>query len=278
MKLQHMQDRGDEKYATQFTVDRAAQKRRLARHVFIANCFPCIVAEKTTVLTLLRDFLRSVAMPVTLHLLVLSLGVVKECLNMRQRNAYLHKVYTIMETCVACVEVIMQVAFITTLYAETRKINMHSISTSTVTASDSGASSRFQKGVATWVKVYVVFASLLVVFMATSYFVFLYTVHHGWTVLSNNACLIVITASTIIHQRRLTRQSMQLREDEHKLALCEAFHLLDESHMGRKDVYVRADVFKGELASSPLFTVPDYIHLSEDRMRTPTGNVTNEVV
>lgn len=244
---------GYRNYAARFTVDRAAQKRHLARNVLITNCFPCLSTDKTTIRTLIRDFLRSVSMPLTLNLAVLTIGVVKECLDMRHYNETLHKLYTIVEITVACLQIVMHTVYIATLYKESIKKPRQFIL----------SQDQSHTATATWLKVYIVFAIVLVLLMASAYFL-LNTLHHGWTILSNNACLLIMTAISTIHQRRLVHQSSRIREDELKVALCETFLLLDEMR-DNPEVFIRVEQMKSSLAASSLFTVPDYIHQSDNR-------------
>ena len=259
-------------YRTKHTIDRRAQARYIGRRSLLSHCLPCCFQEGRChksayqLGTCVRDWLQSVALPVIISIVVLSLGVTKEALDLRQSNPDLHKACTIIETCSACLHVIMQSVYIATCQSQSRRINLQLISKSTKLTKD-----RFEP----WIKTYLVFAITILVLIISCYFLFLHILHHGWTVLSNNLCLILMTTTTTIYSRRINYQISLLKEDELLLALLEALHLLEESRGANAlgSVFVAVEEFKQALQRSDLFKVPRYIQL-----RRKGSNFHNNVV
>ena len=257
----------EDTYKTRYRINRILQKRHLARDVLIVNCFPCVTAQRTTPRSLLTDSLRSVAMHVGLSTVVLSIGVCKEAFDLRQDDStlLLHRACTFVETFVAVLQVIVQAVFVTTLYVANRKhLQNYVISEADDSLKDVSSG---PKPMDTWVKVYIGFTTGLVVFMLTSHFFFQYVLHQGWTLLSNNFCLIVMTATSVIHQRRVIRQAALLREDEQKMAAHEALLLLDEAKAARHQkinpILAREEHLRNDVAASALFAIPDYVTLTD---------------
>ena len=123
-----------------------------------------------------------------------------------------------------------------------------------------------------WLYLYVASSIVLAIICISCFFIFLYYVHLGWTVLSNQFCLISIMVFSSLYVTRVTLAVFRVREDQHKAVLCEAVLMLRElglekcacsSNTSSDRVAARESVkkFVAALNSMELFEKPRHIDL-----------------
>ncbi len=223
------------------------------KHVFSFNpnisVFQCIRAEL---------FL------VSLHMLVIVLGVLKEALDLRQVAEDLHFAHSLVET-IATVLIIV-IRHVSAWHAF-KKIKRTRRKTEHVDV-DLGIKTR-SRSLKVQLKCYSVVSVMIALFAVVCFVLFYFLAHLGWTILSNNAALIWIMACDGLLRSRMGAESRLVLEDHRKAVLCEMSLLLKEATNApegpvRDSVNQRVERFQKAFKDTDCLNQPEYISLPEN--------------
>ena len=103
----------------------------------------------------------------------------------------------------------------------------------------------------------------------TAYFLFYFLAHLGWTILSNNSCIILISLVAGLIDSRIKSEIDYIKGDQHKAVIYEAVLLLTEcawanSAEEKKRIFGKIDRFCKALRDTDMFQKPDYITIPKD--------------
>ena len=124
-----------------------------------------------------------------------------------------------------------------------------------------------------WLRTVSILGACLVLLSITCFILFYAFLHLGWTVLSNNVCLLLISVSTALFQDRLVLVMGRIREDQHKAVIYESLLLLKECSAAsanptkHKEYFQKASDFSLAVAETELFTKPDHIFIDEQSIK-----------
>ena len=259
-------------YHTRFRINRKAQRHHLSRAVFKESCTPCLVSEEKSedersCGRLAWQLISSEAVIFTLHIIVLSLGVAKEALDLRVVAEDVHLAHSLVETFITCLVIVIRVCGVRQLYMT---IKQHVIQVEYV--SDPHSTQIHGRKMVLWLRVIYALGGFLILLSVACFILFYFLVHLGWTILSNNFCLLLITVTTNLFQDRLSLVMSKIREDQHKAVIYETILLLKESYAAaadpikHKEYFQKAQDFTLAVAETELFTKPDHIFIDNNSL------------
>ena len=108
----------------------------------------------------------------------------------------------------------------------------------------------------------------LLIFIIVCFFLFYYLVHLGWTILSNNFAVILITVTTGLVRERMSGEISMITEDHHKAVIYETVLLLTETAStlnpeDRDKVLRKVERFCKALRDTDRFAQPSYISVPD---------------
>lgn len=115
---------------------------------------------------------------------------------------------------------------------------------------------------------YTAVAVTMAIFTLTTFICFYYFAHLGWTVLSNNFTLVIITVTTALIGERMGKEIALAREDQHKAVIYESLLLLSELSVAKpgpiRDKLVgNTERFCKAIRDTDMFSQPQYIQVPE---------------
>ena len=246
-------------YATRVRISsRRIQRDRVSAEVFHDTFVPCCAPEyRMHWRGRIWGFIRSEIFLLALHLIVITVGLLKIFIHDAVSEEGLHLAHAVIETVLTCMQVIIRSFLGKDRFHEIKELRMRA----EVVLVDGDTRSTAVKF---WI-FFQIFMSFVLCTLAISVFVlcYLYT-HLGWIVLSNNTVMIVSTFISSVTYARLKLMTCRIKEDQHKIALHEAALLLTEMYCAqtpeqRKQVRHRVEQFSKALKESPPFHLPEYI-------------------
>jgi len=251
-------------YLTRFRIQRSLQREEIAAEVCEESCMPCCLAEnRRTWKRFLWICLTCEPFLLTLHMTALILGVLKEALNLRTVDEDLHMIHSIIETFVACLVVVTRIAAVWGSY-RTCKRDQRDIEYSERDSLHDDFSSMRRV-----VVLFTVFAVFLILFAVAAFLVFYFFAHLGWTILSNNFVLIMVTVTSNLVSERLDSEIAKDKEDQHKAVIYETMLLLTEMAWARtreqkEHIYRKVERFCRALRDTEAFSQPHYINCPDE--------------
>ena len=247
-------------YNTRYYVNRKEQRRHASRDVLLDEWSPCCKYDnQSAVVKALWSVLRSESFLFLMHTLVLSIGVSKECADLRRRYPDVHFYQSVLETTITCLHISIRLAIVWTEFRAVKKPLIE------VEHVDEEASVR-GKHLNRYLLVYLVFGAAAVLSSWLAFGALHGGAHLGWTVLTNNLFIMANDAAASLLKTRLTTLYFRVREDDHKVALLETLLLLRESFLlrgdeERQDYLNRVERFLTAFKNTPYFAQPDHIHV-----------------
>ena len=115
---------------------------------------------------------------------------------------------------------------------------------------------------------YTIIAVTMALFAILTFIFFYYFAHLGWTVLSNNFALVVITVFTALVGERMGKEVALAKQDQHKAVIYESVLLLTEVAMAKpsedkQNLVEKIERFCKALQETDMFAQPGYIQVPE---------------
>ena len=117
---------------------------------------------------------------------------------------------------------------------------------------------------------YTVISVTMALFSIFTFIFFYLFAHLGWTVLSNNFVLVVITVSTALVGERMSKEVALAKEDQHKAVIYESVLLLTEVAMAKpstadqkQKLVEKIERFCKSLQETDMFAQPGYIQVPD---------------
>ena len=199
-----------------------------------------------------------------LHLTVVVLGVLKECLNLRTVPKEAHFWHSVVETFITILIIIIR--HVSTWHAfKQLKIQRHKVE---YVDPKLGVKTR-SKALKRLLKCYTALVIFLILLVIVCFILFYTLAHLGWTILSNNFTLVIIMASDTLLRGRMTAEGTLIREDHGKAVTYEMSLLLNEAvsapeGLARERVNQRVRKFQEAFKETTMFNQPDYINVPDN--------------
>lgn len=200
-----------------------------------------------------------------LQLVILTVGVIDLCLNVRQRSGAVHLTLAIAEVILTTVQMALRVVSVQTNRAQTIASDLSMTSDGNdVTAELLRMQSRVRK-VVTVVGLSLVLVNVLL------FPLFHLFVHLGWSHLTNNVFVLCFGRLHDVLQVAVEAEVDRTDQDSNRAVVYEAGQLLEEQFYVRsveaRGVYEESvNRFLVALKNTPCYVKPDYIHLTEGRV------------
>ena len=116
---------------------------------------------------------------------------------------------------------------------------------------------------------YTVIAVTMALFSILTFILFYFFAHLGWTVLSNNFVLVVITVTTALTGERMGKKLELAKVDQHKAVIRESVLLLTELAMtkpseDKQKLIEKVETFYRSLQDTEMFAQPGYIQVPDE--------------
>jgi hypothetical protein len=131
-------------------------------------------------------------------------------LGLRQSDEFLALINSIMETTATLLLVVIRMANAYSGYRMVRNTIRHEVNFDP----DEDLHIRL---IRRWMWLYIAAGVTLFSISLGFFFIFLFQVHLGWTILTNNFCMITIMTLTSLYMGRITLTMVTIREDQHKV-------------------------------------------------------------
>ena len=250
-------------YNTRYRIYRKAARKGMTLNIIDKTCLPCrMTTNRTTVEKAFWAILRSEVFLLGAHLIMLILGVSKQCTDMRNTDPERYFYQSLAEVILATVIIGIRTGSVWTAFHVLKKpivliehVERH--------ASVRGKSLRKH------VVFYVVFGAAAGI-LNLLIFILLHTQQHlGWTILTNNAFVVSSFVISRLVKERLEAIAWRAQIDEHVVALYESVLLLKEAFVHRtvehkKDYYDRLDRFLNAFSNTSLFCMPPHVLLLKE--------------
>ena len=207
---------------------------------------------------------RSQAFLLMLHLAVVVLGVLKECLNLRTVSEEAHFWHSVVETFIAILIIIIR--HVSAWHAfKQLKIQRNKVEYVDPKLGVKTRSTALKR----LLKCYTTFAIFLILLVIVCFILFYSLAHLGWTILSNNFALIMIMASDALLRGRMTAEGSLMREDHSKAVTYEMSLLLNEAvnvpeGLARERINRRVRKFQEAFKETTMFNQPEYINVPDN--------------
>lgn len=247
-------------YNTRYYINRKEQRRHGSRDLLLDEWSPCCKYDNQSApLRAIWSVLRSESFLFFLHALVLSIGVSKECTDLRQRYPEVHFYQSVLETTITCAHICIRLMVV---WIEFHAVKKQLVEVEYVDVEASVRGKHFNK----YLLLYVIFAVSAAGTCWIAFGIFHVASHLGWTVLVNNLFILSNNAVVILIKHRLTLMYFRTKEDDHKVALFETVLLLRESFLlrgdeERQDYLNRVERFLTAFKNTPYFNQPDHIQV-----------------
>ena len=249
------------RYTTRYRIDRDKQRQSVRTTVQLKECVPCVrkLDKPRSVRRWLWDIIRAEAFLLTLHVLVVVLGSLKEALDLAVVAEDLHIAHSVLETVVTVIIVSIRMASARHGMAE---IKVHRVRMEVWNRSDDPTS----EWLARRVKQFVIFSSILVFLDIAALFTLIF-VEDGdlaWTIITNNTVLIIVGGFGDQVIGMLSKEMASMREDQHKAVIYECILLMTEclrasSNEEKKKAFAQAEHFCRALRDTELVQQPDHV-------------------
>ena len=115
---------------------------------------------------------------------------------------------------------------------------------------------------------YTIIAATMATFSIVTFIIFYIFAHLGWTVLSNNFVLVVITVCIALKGERMGKELELAKEDQHKAVIYESVLLLTELAMvksseNKQKLVEKVERFCRSLQDTEMFAQPGYIQVPD---------------
>lgn len=216
------------KYFTQNLTDFVTQANLINSQVINNEYFPCCrkVKDKSIAWNVLGAF-RNEMFLYCLHLIVISLGVIKESMVVHEaeNTGEAKLVYTCVETTTTAVLIFMRTLNAWIAYSSARQdINRIGFFRSDGLIEAAMSVRRF-------FRLYLMAAGVLMLLCTTTFVACLSVDELEWTLLSNIVCIVTVNLLSSLYSVRISRTMDWVREDAHRVALLEAVTLIRTSSM-----------------------------------------------
>ena len=260
-----------------FRIDHDKQRKDVSSDTRNEACCPCLLPEKRSSWgKLILTLVTCEPFVLTLHITVLVLGVLKEALNLRTVDEDIHLIHSIVETVAACLVVVSRLAGAWSIYHDSKKHR---------TQTQYGHERTNPRPT----QIFTVLCVTLLLANISATLFFYFFAHLGWTILSNNFVLLVLTVSYTLATERLNNHLTRDITDQHKAIIREMMLLsqelqnaVDREHDSRysltarhrslnsstdnhhsagpvKEVSEKIQLFCRAVRDTELFKTPDYI-------------------
>ena len=259
-------------YTTHYVINRKAQREELCSDVLREAFYPCTMEEnKGSCKKASWSIISSEAFMLSLHITVLILGVAKEALDLRTVDEDLHLIHSLLETIVTLLTIAIRIAVVRYIFK-----NLSDTVTPMEHVEDPSSDIRGE-ALRKWLYRFYFLGIFLIIVCVTCFLCFYFLVHLGWTLLSNNFCLVCITVFSGIMVEGLELITSRIREDQHKAVIHETVLLLQEAYdtqlqskEKREAFYEKARRFTKALMDTELLQRPR--HIEPARQASSTWN------
>lgn len=195
-------------------------------------------------------------------MIVLSLGIAKEAVRLKEKDAMLHLIHSTLETGIACLQVVLRAIGTRMKFSQLTAFERQN------EAVENAGVSVYGQALHKLITGYVVLSAFLFTLMISSYVAFLLSDHLEWTPLTNNTSLVLMTVTSGLLTVRLVKVEWRVGTDQQRAVVCELMLLLDEAERAADDPQ-RADNqwrktlgrFKAARQHSEMFGHPRHITL-----------------
>lgn len=210
-------------YVTRYRIDSYRQSNPLCREAASEMFVPCAGHNDNRPVTCIWHIFKSELMLFVLHMSTLVFGVFKEALDMRHvddRESF-HLAHTVIETIVTLLIIILRMINTRMGYIEVQ------VTVQRLQHFDPVHEPHLR---AVWTWMWLLLAAGLLTFVTciVCFVVFDQLAHLGWTILSNQACIITMRLLDGFYESRIHAAVKKIKEDQHKVVIHEALMLLKE--------------------------------------------------
>ncbi len=261
------QDTGT-RYSTRYHIDHDLQRQELGREILLESCAPYCVPRKQgrTFRLALYEFVSADAFLLTLHLAAVVLGVVKEAMDLRTYAEDLEMAHSLAEIVVAVLLIVLRIVQAHRRFAELKNnaYELEYISPDEVQEEDVRG-----RGLKSWLKGVTLLGVLLILLAVACFVAFYFLVHLGWTVLSNQFCLVVFLVVANLFSQRVTVALGRIKQDQHRAVLLESLLLLSEARLAyskqEMDKYFSSvEKFERAVKDTEMVKQPEHILFEEE--------------
>ncbi len=256
------------RYSTRYHINHGLQRQELGREIVMESCAPCCVTQKERrkCSMALYEFVSAEAFLLTLHLTAVILGVVKEAMDMRTYAEDLEMAHSLAEIVVTVLLIVLRIVQAYRRFAELKDnaYELEYISPDEVQEEDVRG-----KGLKRWLNGITLLGVLLILLAVACFVAFYFLVHLGWTVLSNQFCLVVFLVVANLYSERVAEALGRIKQDQHRAVLLESLLLLNEARLAyskqEMDKYFSAvEKFERAVKDTEMMKQPEHILLEEE--------------
>ncbi len=264
------QDTGT-RYTTRFHIDHHLQRQELGHEILLESCAPSCVPQKQgrTCRLALYEFVSADAFLLTLHLAAVVLGVlgvVEEAMDMQTYAEHLQMAHNLAEIVVTVLLIVLRIVQAYRRFAELKNnaYELEYISPDVVQEEDVRG-----KGLKRWLKGVTLLGVLLILLAVACFVAFYFLVHLGWTVLSNQFCLVVFLVVANLYSQRVTVVLGRIKQDQHRVVLLESLLLLSEARLAYNKqemakYFELVEKFERAVKDTEMMKRPEHILLEEE--------------
>ncbi len=253
-------------YATRYHImKRAAQRHYVSYSVLYEDIAPCCNPDYMPCKDRFWGCIRSEIFLLHLHILIIVFGLLKVFVHTQYDHIELHLIHAVIETTLACSVVIIR-AFL-------GKEKFHEIKETRLKVEYVRVTSDTRSyAVKVWTFMHFAVSFLLCTVIIGSFVVCYLYLNLGWTILTNNLCVVLATFISNVTLTRLDRMIAQITEDQRKILIHESALLLGELYWAQsrppnqcRDTRYKVERFLKGLKDTAVFHKPDYIECGEEQ-------------
>lgn len=220
-----LQSRQRSKYVTRYRIDHELQTTKLCNGVTMEECIPCCPRgdedDEEKPVSCVWYLTGSEMMVFILHVSAIVFGVVKEALDMRHdaSKEELHFAHSMVETAATFAVIVIQMLHTRMGYVKVRQ------AVERLEHFDPNEDAHL-RSIKTWMWLAVAVGFVLISACVGCFLAFYTYVHLGWTVLSNQSCIVISLAVFGLYSSRVMAAVFRINMDQHKVVIWEALMLL----------------------------------------------------
>lgn len=202
-----------------------------------------------------------------LQLIILTIGAVDLCLNVRLRSAAVHLTLATVEVILTTVQMALRVVSVQTNRTQTIANDL------SMTSDGNDVTAELDRMQSSVRKVLTAVGMSLILVNVLLFPLFYLFVHLGWSHLTNNVLVLCFGRLQEVLQVAVEEEVDQTDADSNRAVIYEAGQLLQDQFYFRsveaRGVYEESvNRFLVALRNTPCYLKPDYIHLAEGRVRS----------
>jgi len=246
-------------YATRYHIqDRNQQHKSITKDVIMEYLLPCCHGENSNKDRIIA-FFQSDLLLITLHMLVLTIGMIKGLVHPYELFTNIHLLEAVIESVLTSTIILIRAFLGAQKYFDVKQCHME-------VENMKEPSNKFL--ILKFFSSFQIVASFFLVSLTIVTFITFYTyISLNWTTLVNNFLILIsyMLSSIVGHSGNILIQQVSL--DQHKVALFESEMLLGELYFAmttiqKAQVKHRVECFLKGLKSTPKFNIPSYISCS----------------